>query len=298
MLLVYPEFISKRAEILSNLLKIKSIPIKIRYFPNGEVLARLLATDAIKNQNILIYFPTYPNTNCRLNLLFQTLEVLNEYGANEISLIIPYFPYSRQDKRFLEGECISLKLILNIFNSLNVTSLITINPHNADALINYSKNIKVVTLDLFSDLLNKVLYQLKNRDTVLIAPDHGRCADVKNLSNIFDIDYICLKKERDKYTGKVTIQLEDDISIVHKTLLMIDDEISTGGTLSKASKLLHNKGSTDVYACAIHLLLIGDAVDKMSSSGIKGIFGTNTVNNPYSILDIEPYLADGITSSK
>lgn len=296
MLLVYPEYISDRVRILLNTLNIKSKPIRVRTFPNGEVLARIPNADSVRNQSILVYFPTYPDTNNKLQLLFQSLEVLNDYGANEINLVIPYLSYSRQDKRFLNGECISLKLLLKILYTLNVTRLFTANPHNADAVKSFSNDIEIVILDLFKDLLNKVIDIIRNQDVLLVAPDYGRCDEVRVLGDQFGLDHICLKKKRDRYTGKVEVYIEDESLVRHKSLLVIDDEISTGGTISKASELLTNVTSADIYACAIHLLLIGNAVDRMMASGVKAIFGTNTIDNPYSILEIEPYIAKAISN--
>lgn len=296
MILVYPEFNAANANELSKNLGFQSsIEVKTRVFPNGEVLARLSRTDTIAGNDVCIFFSTYPNTNTRLQLLYQTLETLNYYGAREISLILPYLSYSRQDKRFLEGEALSLKLIIDFLKSLNVSNLLTVNPHNKDALLQFSKGMKITIIDVFNELVSSALKLIGN-DAVLVAPDMGRCDDVKRLGEALNITHVCLEKRRDRVTGEVTISLKNVFDINGKKVLIVDDEISTGGTISKAAKLLKKLGAKHVYVAAIHLLLVKNAVDRLNKAGISAIFGTNTISNPYSILKVEPLIAKSLST--
>jgi len=291
MILVYPEFNASNADELSKNLGFQaSIEVKTRAFPNGEVLAKLSRTDIIAGNDVCIFFSTYPDTNTRLQLLYQTLEALNYYGAREISLILPYLSYSRQDKRFLEGEALSLKLVIDFLKSLNVNNLLTVNPHNRDALLQFSKGIKINIIDAFKELIYSAL-ELIGNDVVLVAPDMGRCDDVKKLGEDLNINYICLEKMRDRVTGEVTISLKSDFNISGKKVLIVDDEISTGGTIYKAAKLLKKLGARHVYVAAIHLLLVKNAVDRLNKARINAIFGTNTIPNPYTVLKVEPLIA-------
>lgn len=293
MLVLYPEFNRDNATKLANILGVDASEIYIRIFPNGEVLVRLPEIDRIKNDDVIVYFPTYPDTNNRLIMLFQTIEALRYYRANTITLVMPYLSYSRQDKRFLEGESLSLRLLLDILSTFGVDRLVTINPHNEEAVRINARNIDVIIMDVFTPLVNKVLANVRyDGNLILAAPDYGRCDTVKNLADEFGLDYICLKKLRDRITGEVLLQKDVDINLAGASVVIVDDEISTGGTVAKAAKLLKNDGAKSIYAAAIHLLLVGDAADKLYSSGIEAIFGTNTIENPYILVDIEPILAE------
>jgi len=293
LLVLYPEFNRDNATKLANILGVDASEIYIRIFPNGEVLVRLPEIDRIKNDDVIVYFPTYPDTNNRLIMLFQTIEALRYYRANTITLVMPYLSYSRQDKRFLEGESLSLRLLLDILSTFGVDRLVTINPHNEEAVRINARNIDVIIMDVFTPLVNKVLANVRyDGNLILAAPDYGRCDTVKNLADEFGLDYICLKKLRDRITGEVLLQKDVDINLAGASVVIVDDEISTGGTVAKAAKLLKNDGAKSIYAAAIHLLLVGDAADKLYSSGIEAIFGTNTIENPYILVDIEPILAE------
>lgn len=298
MILVYPEFnVSNANELSKNLVFQASVEVKTRVFPNGEVLARLSRTEIIRGNDVCIYFSTYPDTNTRLQLLYQILEALNYYGAREIFLILPYLSYSRQDKRFLEGEALSLKLIIDLLKSLNVGNLLTVNPHNKDSLLRFSKGMKITIIDAFNELISNALKLIGN-DVVLVAPDMGRCDDVKKLGETLNLTYVCLEKRRDRVTGEVTISLEKDFDINGKKVLIVDDEVSTGGTISKAANLVKKLGAKHIYVAAIHLLLVKNAVDRLNKAGVSAIFGTNTISNPYSILRVEPLIARSISINR
>ena len=291
MIIVAPDFNKEGGEALANRLNRELMLVYTRKFPNDEVLARLEDPSRIKNESVILYFPTYPNTNNRILLLFETLESLNYYDAEDISLILPYLSYSRQDKRFLEGESSSLKLFLDILHFLNVNKLISVDVHNEEAVRKYAKmNISIVSL--YEKLVRKIISNIVNgKDFVLVAPDEGRRSIVSKLAEIFSSEYIYFEKERNRYTGDIKMRLvgqlpESDYAII------IDDEISSGGTMAKAANYLKQSDVKTVVVAAVHLLLVGHAEERLFSSGVDYIAGTNTIVNPFSILDVEDFLMD------
>lgn len=116
MIIAAPDFSFERAGKIAINMGVDSIEIATRIFPNGEVLARIMDTSLVDGSDVLLFHPTYPETNYRLFLLFQSVEALKYYGAKKVMTVIPYLSYSRQDKRFLEGESLSLKLFLDILH--------------------------------------------------------------------------------------------------------------------------------------------------------------------------------------
>jgi len=293
MIILTPTFSQSSGEKIGRLIGADTQLVEYRVFPNGEVLARINQPESIKGNNVVLYYPTYPDTNNRVIHLLQTLEILGHYNAENITLIIPYLSYCRQDKRFREGESLSLKLLLDILYDMNVDLLISINPHSKETLKKYSK-FKVETISLFKPLINKLLSSITeaNRDDIIfISPDLGRCKDVKKLAESFGVNHICLEKIRDRDTGEISYKYVDEIK-GYRLGLIIDDEISTGGTMALAIKYLNKYDIKYIYTAAIHLLLINNAEKKIFSAGASGIFGTNTVENPFYVIRIEEYIAD------
>lgn len=295
MIIYTPDFSTESGKELSKHMDSKVYTIYTKRFPNGEVLARVEEPIVIRGEEIVLYFPTYPNTNDRIILLLQSLESLNSYGAKEIYLAIPYLSYSRQDRRFIEGESLSLKMFLDLLYFYNVSTLICINVHSEEKLLKYAK-MKVHHLDLFSELLSQVLlHTLISRDEVLlVAPDEGRYRAVHRLAEEFGLESIHFQKERDRVTGRVKITPPPAIPKANYALI-IDDEISTGTTIANVAAHLTSYGIKP-FACAIHLLLCENAVEKLIKSGIQNIFGTNTVLNPFTIVEVEPYVAQALKS--
>jgi ribose-phosphate pyrophosphokinase len=293
MIVISPIYNEKNALELAKHLDTSYTPIHTKVFPNKEILARIEDPDKIRNNKIILYFPTYPDTNNRLILLFQTLEILGTYNANKISLLIPYLSYSRQDKRFLEGEALSLKLFLEILEYLGVDTLYTIDIHSKEALQKYCK-IRYKIISLSKELVKTIKRGIVGKDEfILVAPDEGRLETIKKLAKHFQVDYISFKKIRDLHTGKITIKPPNTINKL-KNPIILDDEISTGGTISKVAKILKEKGSENIIAAAIHLILIDKAIERLYNSGVTHIVGTNTIPNPFTILNIEEYVAKEI----
>ena len=289
MIIVAPDFNKNGGEKLAHNLNMELMLVYTRKFPNGEVLTRLQDVSRIKNESVILYFPTYPDTNNRIFLLFETLESLNSYNANNISLILPYLSYSRQDKRFLEGESLSLKLFLDILSFLNVNKLISIDVHSEDAVRKYAK-IDVNILSLYKPLIRKIVSDIVgDKEFILVAPDAGRAPVVAELADIFSSRYIYFKKKRDRYTGNIKMEVVGDLPI-YEYAIIVDDEVSTGGTMAMAADYLKKAGVKNVVAAAIHLLLVNHAEERLFSSGVDYIVGTNTIINPFSIINIEDFL--------
>ncbi len=294
MIIAAPDFSLERAEKIAKNLGVDSIEIATRVFPNGEVLARLSDTTMVNGNDVLLFHPTYPETNDRLLLLFQSVEALKYYGAKKVMAVIPYLSYSRQDKRFLEGESLSLKLFLDILHVIGVDTLISFDVHNASALKKYAKT-KIETLSLYNDIIRYAVESLiGDREFILVAPDKGRLDIVRRLAKSFSCDYTYFIKERDRYTGEIVVKEAGDIEKVD-TAIILDDEISSGGTMAKVAKRLKESGVDMVVAAAVHLLLVNNAVDRLYNAGVSYIIGSNTIDNPYSTIEIEDKIASLFT---
>lgn len=282
----YEDYVEK----IGALSKTNTYIANIRYFPNGEILVKIPDTNIIYNKNVAVFFPTYPDTNNRLIGLFQLIDILNDYGARSINLVIPYLSYSRQDKRFLDGECVSLKLFLDILSNLRVSSITSFDVHNEKA-VNYFFKGNFINLQIGLDLVKYIIDNFDLDSVVILAPDIGRWETVLQISKKLDIPATYLIKERDRYTGKVEIKGAADSTLIKGDIIILDDEISTGGTMIDAINYLKKFSVKDIYVAATHLLLINNADKKLFDNGAKVVIGSNTIRNKYGLIRIENYIA-------
>jgi ribose-phosphate pyrophosphokinase len=205
---------------------------------------------------------------------------------------LPYFAYSRQDKRFIPGEAFSVKTIIKLLQHCGVTKIITVNAHSPTVLKNfdipvidlsavpllaqYFKTNKLVENPLSLSMGKKALYVAREADNVL----HG--------------GYDYLTSRRDITTGNVTLE-DKPLPVKNRDIIIFDDIISSGGTMAKAVKMIKDKGARKVYSACVHPLLIGDSQKHIIENGAEDIIGTDAVESPVSKVSIAPLIGKTLT---
>ena len=267
------------AEELSHILKIPIANTISKRFPDTELYVRIL--DKIINEHVIIIQTTYPDQN--LVELFLLQNAVKEAGAKKITVVIPYYGYARQDTLFQTGEAISAKAIAKLI-SVNADLVLTVDPH------------KEHILDFFTTTANsctavpEIASYLKQKNLDLIlAPDKGALNKAKQASNIVgcDFDYI----EKTRIDGKTVEIKPKSLDVKNKNVGIIDDIISTGGTMAKSIKELKIQGATKVYVSCTHGLFAGDAIKKLSQSGCDEIIATDTILSDYSTVKVASSIA-------
>ncbi len=287
-IIVPPQYKDRVATVIDDV-DYELLEVVVRQFPNNEVLARIPEIE-MADDKILLFFPLFPQVNDNFMLLLQTLEVIRYYKTNsKLMLIIPYLSYSRQDKRFLVGESLSLKVILDAISLYRPTYLVIYDVHNIQAVVELS-DIPLIHLSIYQEILAKALniLSINSKNILLLSPDKGREFVVKNLSKRFGCSYAVVSKFRDRNTGEVSFSFSKmDLSLKDfDAVFIIDDEISTGGTMAGVAKYVTENGNPNVYALATHLLLVNNAEQRLFDSGVKNIFGSDTVMRSFSIFSI------------
>jgi len=131
---------------------------------------------------------------------------------------------------------------------------------------------------------------------IAVSPDAGGADRAKEFAKHSKIDALVLKKSRDRTTGEVEVDEKLDIDVSGRDALLVDDMISSGGSIVKAAEVLHNRGAGKVYAMCAHALLIGDAAQKIKAAGVQDIIATNSVPGEYAKVDLSPAIVEVVKS--
>jgi ribose-phosphate pyrophosphokinase len=228
-----------------------------RQFPDGEIYVRI-GSD-LKGKEVIVVQAGYPRPNEALVELFLVLDACRELGAASVRVVMPYFPYSRQDKQFKEGEALSLKTIALILKELGVGKLITFDAHFRKGYGDYDLfGLDAVNLSAGPLLVGHV--KEKYGDLFVISPDLGASELVKLSAEGAGCEYSKLSKKR---SGDFEVSMEGELEVGGKSVLVLDDIISTGGTMKKAMEMAKHGGAEKVFAAATHGIFSADAMGKL-----------------------------------
>ena len=268
------------AEELAEALNVETADTILKRFPDKELYVRIL--DDIKGEHVVLVQTTYPDQN--IIELFLLQNAAKEAGAKKITVVIPYFGYARQDTLFKEGESISAKAIASLI-SLNADKVITVDPHKEHILDFFSTN--AVSVSAVPELAK---YFKGKEINMVLAPDKGALENAKKAAKIIGCDFDYMEKTR--IDGETVEIKPKNLDAMGKNVAIIDDIISTGGTMSKSIKELKKNGARKVFVSCTHGLFAGDAIKKLTSVGCDEIISTDTIKSPYSVVKISPSIVN------
>ena len=250
----------------------------LRIFSDGESSIRLGKVQ----KNCIIVQSTHPPTDRHIMQLLMMAKKCMDDGAQDVCAVIPYLAYARQDRAFLEGEVVSIALVAKLFETIGIKHIITVDIHSQLAMSYFQSIQNVSSVRMLADYATN----MKLRDPIAVSPDAGGSNRAKEFAQHLNIDFISLKKSRHRLTGEVTIDESLDVDISKRDAILIDDIISSGGSVIKAAEILRKLGVGRVYAMCAHALLIQDAAEKIKSAGVNDIISTNSVPGEYSKVDL------------
>ena len=268
------------AEDISKELQQPLIEVTYKRFPDDEFYVRIL--DDVKGEDVLIVQTTYPDTKIVELLLMQ--DAVYEAGANEITVALPYFGYSRQDKKFEEGEPISARAIAEHI-SLHADYVITVDLHKEHLLDFF--NVPAYSCSAVVEIAK----YLKEKDVdFVLAPDKGAKKRAQQAAGIIGCEYDYMEKTRIDGT---TIKIKPkNLDAKNKNVAIIDDIISTGGTMAKSIRELKKQGAKKVSVACTHGLFVGGAKEKLLSAGCDEIISTDTIEDEFSKVKTAPCIAE------
>jgi ribose-phosphate pyrophosphokinase len=199
--------------------------------------------------------------------------------------------YARQDREFLPGEIVTMKVLGKLFKGAGASKIIVVDIHSLIGFKHFSIKTKNVTA--IPDLV-KYFKKLSLKNPLVISPDQGGKERAKEFAKEFNSNYIALDKKRDKKTGKIKITTKNTDEVENRDLILVDDMISTGGSIIKATQFLKKQKCKKIYVACTHALLMNDAEKKIKKAGVTSIISTNTIPGKTSKVDISKIIAKAI----
>ncbi|MBI2138036.1 ribose-phosphate pyrophosphokinase [Candidatus Woesearchaeota archaeon] len=282
------------AEEISNGLKIPLHPIEIKRFNDGETYCHI--EKSVRGSCVFVVQPTSPPVNDRLMELLLIIDALKRASAKEITVVSPYYGYSRQDRKAQPREPISARLVANMIEKAGAHRLVTFDLH-ADQIQGFF-DIPVDNLEAHP-LIAEYLLDKNIRDAVVVAPDVGGAKRARRLAQMLNVSLAIVDKRRPAHGKAEVLNIVGEVK--GKNAILADDIIDTAGTISGAAKALKHKGAKDVYVWATHALFSGDAVQKLAIPEIKEVIVSNSIALPQEkcfstlhALSLGPVLAESI----
>ena len=259
---------------ICDYLKIEPWKINSLKFKNDNNFVQLLET--VREKDVYIVQTTQPPVNERIMELLITIDAAKRASAKNINVVLPYFPYSRSDKKDQPRIPITAKLMAQIIEAAGATRVITCDLHNAAIQAYFNINCDRLTGEY---ILEKYFLDKKIEDMVIIATDAGSAKKAYKYSKFFNCPIALVDKRRDGNNDKaISSTIIGDVT--DKNAIIFDDEISTAGTLMETVNVLSKYGARNIYAAATHGILVGEAIERIKNSPIKELVVTNTVPVP------------------
>ena len=287
-----PELATKIAENLK-----KRIYFPCTQFADGEI--RVQIPTSLRKQNVYIIQSTSPDTNKHILELFLMADAVKRASGKEVTLVIPYFGYSRQDRKDQPRVPISSALISRLLKVSGADRIVTIDIHSDQQQGFFDgpwDNLYA------SYVLLPALKQLKITNMVVVSPDKGGTMRANAYAKRIQAEGIAVVyKERDVHLRNISKALEVIGDVGGKNCIIVDDIIDTGGTILNAANLLIQRGAKKVFVSSTHGLFSNDAVQKLHDSAVEKIIITDSIyiegmkfTNKFKIVSVSKLLSETI----
>ena len=289
---------SLAAEIAGHL-GIQLSPCKISRFASGEIYFR--SEESVRGADVFVIQTHAEPVNESIMEQLVMLDAMKRASAKRITAVIPYYGYSRQDKKGLAREPISAKLVADLVTVAGAQRVVSVDLHSGQTQGYFDFPFDHLTaLPILSDFLSGEL-GLHDENVVVVAPDAGRIRTAERLREHLHADLAFLYKRRSRREAHKIEEMAVVGEVDGRPCIVVDDMIDTGGTVAKGAEALAQQGAGPIYAAATHGVLSGKAVQLLEEAPISGVVLTNTVPIPEEkqfaklrVLSIAPLIASAL----
>lgn len=232
--------------------------------------------ETVRGADVYVVQSTSSPANDNLMELLIMLDALKRASAGRINVVMPYYGYARQDRKTRAREPITAKLIADLLEVAGADRVIAMDLH-ADQIQGYF-NIPVDHLSGMAILADYFKPITEKEDVVVASPDLGGVTRARKFANLLDLPIVIIEKRRPRANVAEVLNIIGDVE--EKTVILADDMIDTGGTITNASNILKEKGANKVYGCATHGVLSGPAIQRIQESAIEKFVITDTIPLP------------------
>jgi ribose-phosphate pyrophosphokinase len=250
------------ATSLARALKTTVVEVKFSRFPDGE---HYLVAGELDEETIIV------GSVVDNDSLVQLILLIDACDSSENRLVLPYMGYARQDKRFRKGEPISARAVAQVL-SRGVSEIITVNIHEKNVLSYFG--VPARNISLAGDI-GSYIKTLNLKNPLILAPDEGALTFAEQVASSGSWDFDHLEKTR--LSGVEVRMAPRQLCASERSVFIVDDIISTGGTIATAASMLYQQGARDVYAACVHGVLTGGAYVHLMASGVRDIICSDTI---------------------
>jgi len=263
----------KLSKDISKKLKLKLVNTNIRRFSDGEIYVEI--NENIRGNSVFVIQSTSNPANDNLMELLLVVDALKRSSAKNVTAVIPYFGYARQDRKVAPRTSISAKVVANLITNAGASRVVTVDLHAGQ--IQGFFDIPVDNLFATPIFARHVKKKMKLNNLICVSPDVGGVERTRALSRRLNSNIAIIDKRRPAPGKSEVMNIVG--SVKNKNCVIVDDIIDSGGTIVNAAKALKDKGAKDVYVYITHAVLSGHAVQKIEKSEIKKLITTDTIDN-------------------
>ena len=281
---------------IAKQLKLKLVNTNIKSFADGEVYVEI--NENIRGNSVFVIQSTSTPTNDNLMELLLCIDALRRSSAKNITAVIPYFGYARQDRKVVPRTSISAKLVSNLITNAGASRIVTVDLHSGQIQGFFDIPVdNLFTTPLFARYIKK---NLKNKNLICVSPDVGGVQRTRGLATKIDVDLAIIDKRRLQPGKSQVMRIIGNVQ--NKECIIVDDIIDSGGTIVNAVDALIREGAKSVYVFVTHAVLSGEAINKIKKSKINKLIITDSIDNTKKIknvskiqvLSIAPLMAEAI----
>ncbi len=283
------------SEEIASILELPLTDATIKKFADEEMFVEI--NENVRGQDVYLIQSTSKPANDNLFELLICIDALKRASAKQITAVIPYFGYARQDRKPGPRTPISAKLVANLITSSGANRVLTIDLHAGQ--IQGFFDIPVDNLYAAPILVNDIKYKFNTENTIITSPDVGGVVRARYIAKKLDVNLAIVDKRREKANTSEVVNIIGNVK--GKDCILIDDIVDTAGTLTNAAEALIDSGANSVSAYVTHGVLSEPAMTRITNSKLKELVTTNTIkqipnekNSKIRRLSVAPLIAEAV----